>query len=145
MRKRLFIVSCILCFAAVAVAPTRPKEHAFYLPLIRRPPMSDIACQGQILGIVYEDIDGNGRQGSNEVGLPDVQMMLRSYGNPHMTTVVTNQRGEYVATLSPGQYQLQGARPGGYQWTTPDKWGIDIVCATIRLNFGLTRSPSQHE
>jgi len=107
--------------------------------------MSDIACQGQILGIVYEDIDGNGRQGSNEVGLPDVQMMLRSYGNPHMTTVVTNQRGEYVATLSPGQYQLQGARPGGYQWTTPDKWGIDIVCATIRLNFGLTRSPSQHE
>lgn len=145
MRKRLFALSCVLCFAVAVLAPTRPKQHTFYLSLIRRPPTSDIACQGQVLGIVYEDIDGDGRRGDNEVGLPDVRMILRSYDNPHVTTMVTNDAGHYLTALSPGQYQLQGARPGGYQWTTPHTWGIDIVCATVQLDFGLAPLPGQSE
>ncbi|MFQ5595950.1 MAG: SdrD B-like domain-containing protein [Anaerolineae bacterium] len=145
MRKRLFTLSCIICFAAVVLAPIQPKQHTFYLPLLRRPPTTGIACQGQILGIVYEDINGDGRRSDNEVGLPAVRMTLRAYNNPHVTTMVTNDGGQYLTALSPGQYQLQGARPGGYQWTTPHAWGIDIICATIQLDFGLAPLPSQHE
>jgi protocatechuate 3,4-dioxygenase beta subunit len=66
--------------------------------------------QGVIQGVVFDDVNGNGRQDTGEPGLPGV-MVARSDG-PFTTTDAT---GAYRFTgVTPGSYTLAATAPAGY-------------------------------
>jgi hypothetical protein len=134
MYKRILV----LVFIAVGLlAPTQPQQHTVYVPFVQRQATFKIACQGQIMGIVYEDIDGDGRRDTNEVGMPDVRLTIRPYDQPFVTLLATNRLGQSAMAVRPGRYEMHAHQPDGYRWTTPDSWVIDIECATIQVKFGL--------
>ncbi|MFQ5855211.1 MAG: SdrD B-like domain-containing protein [Anaerolineae bacterium] len=134
MRRQLVLLM-ILTIPLLSFLPL--PEHVVYMPLIYRQGASEPACQGHILGTVYDDVDGDGQRDANEVGLPGIRLTIRSHYSPDVTTAITDGSGQYLLTVPPGQYELHADRPSGYRWTTAHAWGVDLVCATIPLNFGL--------
>lgn len=135
-------ISIALFVAAVLLAFTQPQQHKIYVPLVYWSAASEVSCLGQIECVVYEDADGNGERGPNEIGMPDVLLTLQSLDRDNKKRAVRSDSfGECLVGVQPGRYVLQGKKPDGYRWTTPDAWGIDIVCATIHIDFGLQPIP----
>ena len=129
-------VLTLLVVAAFLLAFIQSQRYTTYLPLVNLHTYES-ACYGQILSTAYEDLNGNGRQADNEVGLAGIRLVLRSFDKPWITTTATGIQGTATMALPPGRYALRAVKPSGYRWSTPDVWGIDLMCATIELSFGL--------
>jgi hypothetical protein len=51
--------------------------------------------------------------------------------------VTTGVDGRYAFDrVSAGLYELHARPPAGYRAITPASWGVNIVCAILRANFG---------
>jgi hypothetical protein len=73
------------------------------------------ACTG---GIIWEDLDRDGCQDVNELGIEGIQLALSGtdiWGNPVTGTTVSGIFGDYIfENLPPGNYQLSLTIPPGY-------------------------------
>jgi hypothetical protein len=137
MHKQI-LIWLSLAAGLLAFARSQP-DTVVYMPFVYWADTTRITCQGQITGTVFEDSDLDGRRDGGESGIPDICLELRLYNGPVVARVVTDPNGRYGINVSPGKYELEAEKPRDFQWTTPDSWGIDIVCAAIQVNFGLAR------
>jgi uncharacterized repeat protein (TIGR01451 family) len=90
-----------------------------------------------VMGIVFEDIDGDGVQGPAELGIKDVTVTL--YTSIGISTTTTGDYGEYtLRTPAVGNVQVVETDPTTYHSTTPNAVPIfiDFAGRTYVVNFG---------
>ncbi|MFQ5857076.1 MAG: SdrD B-like domain-containing protein [Anaerolineae bacterium] len=134
--------SLVLLFVTAAfLAFTGPQPQKVYMPFVYWHVSPKGACQGQILCTVYEDSNGNGRRDDNEVGIPRIRLALRHLDGSGEVSKITDPRGQALFAVRAGRYSVHVEEPSGYELTTPHAYGVDIVCATIPLDFGLVQAP----
>ena len=92
-----------------------------------------------IFGTVFNDINGNGIQDSNEIGVPGVSIALNG---AFAASANTSTDGYYVfGDLVPGFYVVRETKPDGLISTTPDTVFVVAFADLVhRVNFG-DRSP----
>ena len=110
--------------------------HKIYFPAVVQDDQRSIVCQGEITAVVYVDDNANGRLDLQEKGMAAVQVTLY-VSSKLQTTRFTNDQGYHRLDIPPGRYELRAMAPAGYEWTTPNAWGIDVECAPIQIIFGL--------
>ena len=85
--------------------------------------------KGSIGDFVWEDINGNGIQDTDENGLSDIQLNLSGVTGGGITvsrTVTTDENGKYVfGDLLPGTYSLILVNPSMYQFSPSDEGNDD--------------------
>jgi hypothetical protein len=136
MRKRIVI---LLFITSMLLALTQSQEQKIYIPFVYRPLTASIStCNGQILSTVYLDANGDSQRADNEMGMAGVALHLRPIEGVSSTTVRTDRTGRTAIIVPPGAYELRAEKPEGFRFTTTSVWGIDIMCSTIRVEFGLT-------
>jgi len=90
---------------------------------------------------VWEDTNGDGIQGANEDGIPNVLVTLTGTdgaGNPVTLTTSTDGTGFYEFTdLVPGTYKLTFGQPAGFEPTAQDQ-GTDDVDSDINAGTLMT-------
>ena len=84
-----------------------------------------VACNGQIGDFVWQDLNGNGCQDTNEPGIAGVNVSLYSGACGTTGTMIastkTDSTGHYLFSgLCPGTYQVAITAPSGYTATTPN-------------------------
>ena len=87
------------------------------------------ANSGEVIGIIYEDTNGNGLQDANEPGLEGVQVEITD-SNGNVQTVTTDVDGTYGATVPAGDTTLnviESTLPGGSTQTD----GTDTTTVTV--------------
>ena len=85
---------------------------------------ADAANESSLSGTVFNDVDGNGEQGSGETGLSNWTLYLDSNANSQLDTdevsTLSDSNGLYVFNdLSAGDYRVGQVVPDGWQQTTP--------------------------
>ena len=132
-------IIALIAISGITLGFNQPEQHELYMPfLIRRSPATAISsCNGQIVCTVFEDLNQNHRRDENEVGMPDVQLALKPMHSRNELVLHTNYKGERAVIVSPGKYIIRAGKPSTRGWTTPQMWGIDIMCATIQIDFGI--------
>jgi hypothetical protein len=85
-----------------------------------------VKCNGKIGDFIWQDLNGNGCQDTNEPGINGVQVSLYSGACGTTGTLIattnTDSSGRYLFSgLCPGSYQVAITTPGGYTATTPNK------------------------
>ncbi|HWB33980.1 MAG TPA: SdrD B-like domain-containing protein [Candidatus Paceibacterota bacterium] len=93
---------------------------------------------GSISGTVFEDRNGNGKQGNNEGGLAGWTVDLMK-GNTVIDTTTTKNNGNYsFSNLGPGTYKVMEVIQGGWKRTTGNPDAIKITSAkdAKNKNFG---------
>ncbi len=92
--------------------------------------------QGEIKGMVYKDLNGNGRQDYEETGVPGIRMKI---GNQQTKT---NAKGEYSVQVRAKKVVVEvdaDSIPQGYISTTPLFETVNVLNNRAQiLNFGLT-------
>jgi prepilin-type N-terminal cleavage/methylation domain-containing protein len=88
---------------------------------------------GTLEGYVYIDENQDGVRGGSEEGVPNV-LLTASNGD----TSITNSKGYYKFTLTPGTYSVTETDPDGYTSTTLNTFsGVVIAADTmVTRNFG---------
>jgi hypothetical protein len=115
-------------------APTEAMAAAATTPTAKAP-----LSLGAIRGLVFVDLDGDGRAGPAEAGVPGVTVRLAG-DDDASAEEVSGVAGTFeFKGLVAGDYDLSVAVPAGYRVTTPDRYaGVavheDIV---MGLDFGL--------
>ena len=95
--------------------------------------------EGKISGVVFEDLDGNGKRGEGEPGIGGVTLELRDAGDAQVTTATTTADGAYALTnISVGQsYTVAETDPDGFTSTTTNQVVIRIESGTsATVSFG---------
>jgi hypothetical protein len=89
---------------------------------------------GAVLGVVYEDLDGNGVQDAGEAGIGGVPVTLSGFG-----TTVTTSDGAYVFLgVRPGAYTIQITLPPAFAAATLPTLPIGVGANGSSIaNFGL--------
>ena len=85
--------------------------------------VEDVA-ESSLSGTVFNDVDGNGEQGTGETGLSNWTLYLDSNSNSQLDTdevsTLSDSNGLYVFDdLSAGDYRVGQVVPDGWQQTTP--------------------------
>jgi uncharacterized repeat protein (TIGR01451 family) len=81
---------------------------------------------GAIGDFVWEDLNFNGIQDTNEVGIPNVLVRLFDCTNNPIASMLTSTEGLYLFTnLPPGGYVVQFGQPAGYVFTLQNAGGDD--------------------
>ncbi len=101
-----------------------------------------------ISGTVFDDRDGDGQQGPDEKGIPDVAITVSvGPGGTLLTPVFTDENGDYEYTLpqewgSPNEYTVIEEIPEGYVNTTPDSVSVTLEEGefTATVDFGNRRA-----
>jgi len=92
--------------------------------------------KGTIKGVVFEDLDGDGKQSFNEDGIPDVKI------NIGKKSVLTNYRGEYGLKVSAKKATVSietETIPEGHIFSTDTSHEVEIMnFGTNIVDFGLT-------
>lgn len=94
-------------------------------------------ARGQLVGVVYDDRDANGRFSMNE-GVGDATVEVRNLDNGSTTSVQTWDAGGFQVPLDPGRYQATarlGSRVLGSQRFT-------IGRANVKADFRLNDAPA---
>ncbi len=66
-----------------------------------------------ITGLVYVDLNNNGRPDASEVGIPNVTVTATPNGSGNPTTTTTDANGVFsFTTLQPGTYTIKETQPG---------------------------------
>jgi hypothetical protein len=105
----------------------------------------DVVTYGTILGISFNDINGNMIFDSGEIGLEKWTIKLEGYDNvAHKSIkiqVFTDASGNYRFTrLNPGTYRISEKLKPKWTNTTPDSFSVNIVSGDIiEYNFGNIR------
>lgn len=78
--------------------------------------ISSVVCPlGSLGDYVWDDVNANGKQDPNEIGIPNVQVTLRNSANVVVGTTTTNPSGIYsFNNLPAGTYSVTFATPAGY-------------------------------
>ncbi len=134
MRIRIF---ALLLIPTLLLAFSQPQIQKIYIPFVHRPPVAKINCTGQIVVTVFEDTNADSQRAEQEPGIAGVSVTLRSYDYQTVTQLRTDGDGRTAMIVMPGSYEVRAQSPEGYRWTTPYVWGVDIVCANVRINMGL--------
>jgi len=88
--------------------------------------------RGAIVGRVFHDVDGDGMQGPDENGIPNVQIELVGRG-----TILSNGFGAYTFPASGGTFQIKETDPVGYVSTTSNAQNVSLDHGqTATVNFG---------
>ncbi|MCP4105010.1 MAG: Cna B-type domain-containing protein [Desulfobacteraceae bacterium] len=94
--------------------------------------------QGNIIGSVFDDLNGNGKQNQGESGLPGVTVQLLDTDGNIIAESTTDQNGDYIfENIPPGTYTVRETDPEGYISTTPDTLPLVLQPGTSGIaNFG---------
>ena len=106
-------------FDVVEGAILAPQDFGFFRP-------------GSLSGTVFRDSDGNGRLGRQEPGMGGV-LLAALDGSGRAVEARTDESGEYVLPLPPGEYLLCVIPSPGYLATTPGLFG---ACLPIAVRSG---------
>ncbi len=89
-----------------------------------------------ILGIVFNDVNGNGTQEASEIGLSGVMIVLTGTTNSY--TNYTGSLGEYVFLGVPaGNYLIEETDPAGYASSTLNQRSVNLAAGSAAVaNFG---------
>ena len=88
---------------------------------------------------VWEDLNKNGIQDSNELGIANVTVKLYDCNDNLISTTITNSSGNYLFTnLEPNDYYVQFIPPAGYVFTTQDAGSDDNKDSDANINTGKT-------
>ena len=80
-----------------------------------------------ISDLVWNDVNGNGIQDSNETGIEGVGVKLFNSSGTELANTVTDISGKYIfANLAPGDYYLEFTPPSGYKFTQQNQGTDDI-------------------
>lgn len=112
-------------YAEVTVTPT--------------PTATPVLEPGEILGVVWEDKDGDGvRDEPEESGLPGSYVLLLSEQRVVLQKQVTDAQGQYsFQNVPPGLYRLRAAGPPGYYNTTAFEVEVNLAPgAQAAADFG---------
>ncbi|OGV08464.1 MAG: hypothetical protein A2499_04710 [Stygiobacter sp. RIFOXYC12_FULL_38_8] len=93
---------------------------------------------GSICGMKFNDLNGDGKKGSDEPGLPNWTINLTGTAN---MTAVTDDRGEYCFyNLRPGKYTISEVFQNGWIQTAPSTGMYSFELASgehlVNMNFG---------
>ena len=94
--------------------------------------------RGTVSGVIFQDIDGNGRQNSTEPSLEGVTVQALSNGTV-VSSAVSDGDGHYtIAGLLPGTVLLQLGVPAGFAPVTPAEQSVLLFAeSAVHLSFGL--------
>ena len=104
--------------------------------------------KGKVVGLVFNDINGNGVQDSGEPTMSGVHFTLQLLPPPPsppgsvIQTAISDSHGGFVFDQVPfGQYQVAEQIPAGFQVTTPSPTGVTVVSLdaanrTVKVLFG---------
>jgi hypothetical protein len=80
-----------------------------------------------IMGTLFNDLNANGLQESNEPGWSHRTVVLESAGGQAVQTAVTDDQGRYLfSDLMPGNYRVRVRLEEHEQQTTPSDWWIPL-------------------
>lgn len=97
-----------------------------------------VSICGKIGDLVWEDINGNGTQESNEPGIGHVEIVLFRNGVPYETTF-SDPAGMYFFTyLDPAIYTIRFKTPAGYVGTVPNVGSNDFIDSDVDTLTGWT-------
>lgn len=93
---------------------------------------------GVISGVVFYDINSDGRQGNGESGLAGVVIQLLNAAGTVIAQTETNVSGHYLFTdLSAGNYTVREQQPTGFVDTTPNSVNVTLPAGgSGTANFG---------
>jgi len=95
---------------------------------------------GLIIGMVWNDLNGNGAMEGGEPGLVNATLTLyqRYHAEPFRAPAVTSSNGAFgFVDLPPGWYTLLKTNPPGYMSTTDDSLDVLISSGvTLQISFG---------
>ena len=96
------------------------------------------AALSGILGMVFEDANGNGVQDSGETSLSGVTIELRNSLGTVIATTTTNALGSYsFPNLAAGLYTIAETDPAGFMSTTLNNVAVSLSAGTTAtVNFG---------
>jgi len=114
----------------------------------RPTPTTPSVGSGVIQGMVYEDVNGNGRHDAGESGLPGAKLELRNSDGYLVGSQWTGSDGLYSFTgLVPDTYRVGETNPPGYTSTTIDAINLPLGEGAVwtwdfgdRLTISLTPS-----
>lgn len=90
-----------------------------------------------ICGVVYNDVNRNGKQDADEKGIGSVVVQLTDATGKIIGTVVTSGNGEYcIVNVPPGQYTLTEIDLNGSISTTPNSVTVNVGTDPVSVNFG---------
>ena len=97
---------------------------------------------GTLLGIVYEDINGNGVRNAGDNGVPNIRVFIDANQNGSYdageTFTFTAANGSYSFTsLPPAVYQIGIAQPSSYQLTQPSTGNYQVTLLSDGTITGL--------
>ncbi len=85
-----------------------------------------------IVGVVYDDLDGDGTRDTGESGISGVTIRLNTGAT---TQTVTD--GYYSFRVDPGSYTVTEIDPSGYTSTTPNAVSVTVTKGSVvTVNFG---------
>lgn len=94
---------------------------------------------GSIGDKVWNDLDKDGIQDSNEGGIPGVTVKLYNCNDNLIATTTTDANGNYsFNNLAPGSYYVQFVAPSGYVFTQPNQGGDDDLDSDANISNGKT-------
>lgn len=99
--------------------------------------VGDVSCvSGNIQGVVWEDVDGDGSNDFSESGLGLVPVSLFNANEVLISTVFSDNGGGYIFEgQDPGQYFLHFGTPSEYSFTLPNV-GDDAEDSDVSNAFG---------
>ena len=93
-----------------------------------------------ISGSTVNDINRNGIQDSGELGIANVTTFIDANNdgllNPGELSAVTNANGNFLFTLSPGNYAVREIVPSGFTTTTANPVNVNLTNSDVTLFFG---------
>ena len=97
---------------------------------------------GDIIGVVFQDLNTNGARDGGEPGIADVVIRLRNSADQIIATTQTDADGEFAFTgLGPDVYTVLETDPSGYVSTTPNEVVINLASGvTATVEFGNLRT-----
>lgn len=99
---------------------------------------------GAIVGLAWQDLNGNGVQEAGELPLAGMLLSLAQPNGTVVATAFTGDDGRYrLANVEPGLYQLSATPPVGYQLTTLDRYSVYVSAGTVlSIDFGAQFVPT---
>ena len=126
-------VYTIIMIVPNGYAATGLAEHVVYLGSGAAQANFSVQAMGTVQGVLYEDINGNARQDSDEPGLGGVPVTLEGVG-----VVTSTLSGGYrFDAVTPGVYTLSTATPSGFTPMQPTAQLVSLADqSAVLVSFG---------
>ena len=93
----------------------------------------------QLKGFVWDDVDRNGMQDVDEMGVPNVTVNLYDSANELINTTITDENGLYLFNnLTPGDYYAEIVPPVGFVISPQDRGDNDAMDSDAYTTTGKT-------